>query len=64
MFHWCFKNVHTAHDTVLAFSLSCIYAVYGAMCWKRAGKVRLSLDKYPKILGFVPCEYVTHTKNI
>ncbi len=34
------------------------------MYWKRAGKVRLSLGKYPKILGFVPYEYVTHTKII
>ena len=64
MFHWCFKNVHTAHIDVLAFSLSCIYAVYGAMYEKRAGKVLVSLGRYPKILGFVPCEYVTHTKNI
>lgn len=38
MFHWCFKNVHTAHIDVLAFLLSCIYAVYGAMYGKRAEK--------------------------
>ena len=38
MFHWCFKNVQTAHDTVLAFSLSCIYAIYGAMYGKMAEK--------------------------
>ena len=34
------------------------------MYGKRAGKVRLSLGKYPKILGFVSREYVTHIKNI
>lgn len=38
MFHWCFKNVHIAHSDVLAFSLSCIYAIYSAMYWKRAEK--------------------------
>ena len=64
MFHYRFKFVQFAHNDVLAFSLSCIYAIYSAMCGKRAGKVRLSLGKYPKILGFVPCEYVTYTKNI
>ena len=64
MFHYRFKFVQFAHIGVLVHSLVLIYAIYSAMYWKRAGKVRLSLGKYPKILGFVPCEYVTHTKNI
>ena len=38
MFHYRFKNVQTVHDDVLAFPLSCIYAVYGAMYGKRAEK--------------------------
>ena len=64
-FRYCFKNIiHTAHIGVLVHSLVLIYAIYGAMYGKRAGKVRLSLGKCPKILGFVPCEYVTHTKYI
>ena len=38
MFRYCFKNVHTAHIGVLAFPLSCIYAIYSAMYGKRAEK--------------------------
>jgi len=64
MFRYRFKFVQFTHIGVLAFSLSCIYAICSAKYGKGLEKVRLSLGEYPKILGFVPCEYVTHTKII
>ena len=62
-FRYCFK-ISILRTSVTLLSHSFAYTLFMCNVRKKGGKVRLSLGKYPKILGFVPCEYVTHTKNI
>ena len=50
--------------TLSLLSHSLASTLFMVQCTEKGGKVRVSLGKYPKILGFVPCEYVTHTKII
>ena len=50
--------------TMFLLSHSLAFTLFMVQCTEKGRKVRRSLGKYPKILGFVPCEYVTHTKNI